>query len=214
MAEYNFNNTITDKLLLATKATILRNIKSNLGATGIIEETKRDIIFDFGDTQDNEGLAQLGGIDKIVNITFLPTNYINHFGEEATTPNVELEIATISLNARKNIVKTKIINQKGTIKEIVGQDDYSVTISGILIGQYGHPTIQDLQRAKPVQKMKELIEISEARISVDVLSKYLNNFLIKKLVIESFSFPQNLESSNLQAFTLTCTSDSDDLTIL
>lgn len=198
MAEYNFNQTNAEKLLLATKATVLKNIKSNLGATEIIEETS----------------AMLNGVDKIVNVTFLETNYINEFGEEDNTEKVELEICTISLSASKNIVKTKILNQKGTIKEIIGQNDYLVAISGVLVGQFGYPTIQDLQRAKPIVQMKQLIDISEARISVEVLSKYLNNFGIENLVIESFSFPQNLESSNLQAFTLTCSSDSDDLTIL
>lgn len=211
--DFQFNNSVGSKLLLATKNTAIRLAKANIGAIGIIAETKRTIEFDFDDTQTDES-ARLSGIDKIINITFLATDFVNEFGEDDTTPEIELEIAVISLSAQKRVIKTPILNQKGSIKEIVGQNDYNVSINGVLVGQFGFPTIEDLQRAKPVDTMRDLIEIAEAKISVKIVCDYLNNFGVERLMIESFSFPQNLDNMNLQSFTLTCSSDDNELTII
>jgi hypothetical protein len=51
-------------------------------------------------------------------------------------------------------------------------------------------------------------------IAVDVASEYLNHFGIESLMIEKFSFPQEFETKNLQRFSLSCSSDDSDLTIL
>lgn len=220
--DFNFNlgTQISEKLRTAVKNTAIRNIKANLGASHIIEETKtlynkqRDIEYNFSDVDEEDNSAFLNDVDRIVNITFQETDFINGFGNPESTPEINLEIANISLSASKRVIETPILNQKGSIKEIVGQNDYQISISGVLVGQFGFPTIEDLQRVKPIDAMRNLIEIAEAKVSIKIVSDYLDNFNIERLMIKSFSFPQNLDSMNLQSFTLTCSSDDNDLTIL
>lgn len=211
--EFNFENPIAAKLRQATKNTLISKGKALIGLPALVEETQRTIEFDFSESQD-ENQSNFDGVDKIVNITFEETNFVNEFGEDDVTPKIELQIAVISLSAQKRVVKTQILNQKGSIKEIVGQNDYNISINGVLIGLFGFPTVEDLQRAKPTEQMKALIEIAEAKVSVEVTCAYLNNFGVDRLMIESFSFPQNIDNMNLQDFTLTCSSDDNDLTIL
>jgi hypothetical protein len=199
---------IKDELNRATKLGFLlskRNLKDKLN---------KDYEFDTKFFDDNNKTSRILGTDKIISIAFLPTPFINQFGERTETPRLDIEICAVGVGVSQNIVKTELINQKGTIKEIISQPDYSVTISGILIGFFGRPTVDNPMASKPAEDMRKLLEISESKISVKVLSDTLNLYGINRLCIESLNMPQELSDINLQRFNLNASSDSEDLVIL
>ena len=214
--EYNFNDPISTKIQRAVKQTALKLGKSTIFA--IRDQVNNDftVEFDFSENDgyyDNEG-TYLSGTERLVNLSFVESPYLNSSGNTILTPEIDLEICTIEISGSNRIVKTNITNQIGSVKEITGRDDYSLSISGVLVGNFGIPTKTDIQNGKPIEQMRKIIKICEAGIPVQVVSDYLNNFGITHIVIENYSFPQDLESSNLQRFTLSASSDDDDLALL
>jgi hypothetical protein len=183
-----------------------RSIDVN-GKSPNISDTK----FDFS----NKDKSQFSFIkERIKNITFLPTNYINEQGQNVQTPQIDLELCLMDLDFANNEVETQILNQTGTIKEIVSQGDYQIQISGAIIGNFTAPTSQDPLSGKDKKTIRDLITLAKSKISVKIVSDYLGLADVKKLLIKSISLPQQSNHWNIQNFSLVCVSDDDDLYIL
>jgi hypothetical protein len=205
---------VKSEIIEKGKATVL-SIRDGINETRNIEYDMSNSYYENGEYRDtNRSGAFLEGTDKIVNITFLPTAYRNEFGEDDETPELSLELCTIGININKRVVKTNLLNQKGSVKEIIGQNDYTVSISGVLVGDFSFPTSDKPQLGKPIEQMRLLIEIIESKTAVDVASPYLNNFGIDSIMIESGNLPQEIDSLNLQKFTISAYSDNSELLIL
>lgn len=87
----------------------------------------------------------------------------------------------ITLSGR-HIIKRRQVNKgkiRGSIKERWAQDDYSVTIEGVLIGQDGRYPDEDVAR------LRSFCEAAR----VQVLSPLLEIFGISRIVIESWELP-------------------------
>lgn len=87
----------------------------------------------------------------------------------------------ITLSGR-HIIKRRQVNKgkvRGSIKERWAQDDYSVTIEGVLIGQDGSYPEEDVAR------LRSFCEAAR----VQVLSPLLEIFGISRIVIESWELP-------------------------
>ena len=93
---------------------------------------------------------------------------------------------------RRNVSKGRT---RGSVKERWAQDDYSITVNGILIGENKYPE----------DDVKKLIKICE-RAKVEVYSPLLYMFGINYMVIDSYDFP-NTEGANNQEYSLKCYSD-------
>lgn len=96
--------------------------------------------------------------------------------------------------ARKQVAKGKV---RGSIKERWSQDDYQISISGILINPDG--------TGYPDEDVKELRRLCEAA-KVQVMSPIFEVFSIDRIVIESFDFPFTSGPNN-QAYTISAASD-------
>ena len=94
---------------------------------------------------------------------------------------------------RRRVSKAGI---RGSIKERWIQDDYSISIEGILIGEKGHYPQQDVERLR---------KFCEA-VSVIAISPLLEIFGISRIVIETWDLPQTSGHEN-QAYSLQCYSD-------
>lgn len=186
----------------------LADLKNKLNAS------KPNYSFDTSYYDSNGRSSFLAGSEKIVSITFLPTQYINQFGQRDTTPRLDIHVCAVGVGVQNTIVKTELINQSGTIKEYISQPDYSVSVSGVLIGYFLKPTAQNPMQAKPLEDMKALIKITESKVSVKVVSDTLNLYGITHLSIDSLNMPQELSDINIQKFTMTCLSDNPELRIL
>lgn len=99
----------------------------------------------------------------------------------------------------KHIIKRRQVNKglvRGSIKERWAQDDYEVTIEGVLIGTDGQYPEADVARLK---------NFCEAA-SVTALSPLLEVFGISRLVIESWEMPFTAGQAN-QNYTIKAYSD-------
>ena len=87
----------------------------------------------------------------------------------------------------------------GSVKESWSQDDYDITISGVLIGD----DAEDLR--EQVQGLRAVLEAGE---TLKVTNELLNmGYGITHLVVESFQMPHTKGLQN-QAYTIKCYSDS------
>lgn len=108
----------------------------------------------------------------------------------------------ITISGRNILVKRNVSKSKmrGSIKERWAQDDYQIQISGLFTKT---DTFQ-----YPVEDIKRLRAICEAREPVDVLSPCFENMDINRIVIESFDFPHTKGEEN-QNWSITAYSDDD-----
>lgn len=96
--------------------------------------------------------------------------------------------------SRKQVAKGKV---RGSIKERWSQDDYQISISGILMNPTG--------TGYPDEDVKALRRLCEAA-KVQVMSPIFEVFSIDRIVIESFEFPFTSGPNN-QAYTISAASD-------
>lgn len=97
----------------------------------------------------------------------------------------------------------KAPNFIGTVKERWSQDDYSITITGSIIGpnMFGTP-----ETAFPREDFERLRDYCTSPQGLEVRCEPLQLLGINFLVVESFSFPFTT-GENVQAYELKCLSD-------
>lgn len=105
----------------------------------------------------------------------------------------------ITINGKNVITKKQVAKGKvrGSIKERWSQDDYQISISGILMNPKG--------TGYPDEDVKALKRLCEAA-TVQVMSPLFEIFSIDQIVIESFDFPFTSGPFN-QAYTIGAVSD-------
>lgn len=105
----------------------------------------------------------------------------------------------ITVNGKNVISKKQVAKGKvrGTIKERWSQDDYQISINGVLINPTG--------TGYPDEDVKQLRRFCEAA-KVKVLCPLFETFSITQIVIESYDFPFT-KGSNNQAFNISAVSD-------
>lgn len=104
----------------------------------------------------------------------------------------------ISINGQNRLIRRYVSKGKikGSIKERWTQDDYTVTIEGILISEDGRYPTDD------VEKLRTFCEKGH----VKALSPLLEIFGINQLAIESWDMPFTSGATN-QNYSMTCYSD-------
>lgn len=118
--------------------------------------------------------------------------------ENRAFPAIFMDSALMVVDKKKNIVKTKVVNRDSTRKEYISSGDYSVKISGVFTTNESN--------VYPVSDVEALIRACEAPIPLEIVSPYLFRFGITKLVVESYSFPQERGSYASQKFSISCIS--------
>ena len=97
---------------------------------------------------------------------------------------------------RRNVSKSK---KRGSVKERWSQDDWSIIIEGVIIGE----TYADM--CDYVKTLRELCE--NGKKGLDISSDFLNNYMdIWRIAIEDFDFPHTPGMEN-QRFTIKAYSD-------
>lgn len=105
----------------------------------------------------------------------------------------------IDISYPKTIVKTPILNGKGTVKEYINTDDYQVNIRGILINYFSDAYPEDL--------LYEFEQVCKINKELRILSPVVNLLDINNIVIENVSYPSVEGFNNIQPFVLQCVSD-------
>ena len=99
----------------------------------------------------------------------------------------------------KNIIIKKQVSKgavRGSIKERWCQDDYAISVSGLLIGTDGKYPKED------VMKLRRCCEAAKLKVRCPLFEL----FSINRLVVESFEFPETTGLAN-QAYKISAVSD-------
>lgn len=96
----------------------------------------------------------------------------------------------VSVSGKNTIVRRKVAKSKlnGTVKERWSQDDYEVTIQGVVSGTD--------ESKYPDKYLRQLVELFDERGAVEVEQEILQLFGIHYLAIESASFPHTKGMNN------------------
>ena len=158
---------------------------------------KRIEIVSQSELKSTEGLSNLGDNFFQCELSFVTDEKKEEVWKLPVDP-------LVSVNG-KNVIKRRYVaksnakeNRRGSIKECWSQDDYEITIAGVLIAE---------DNASLVELMKKLREICDKDEAVKVVCKYVNDsFGINYIAIESYDFPFTKGMEN-QSFTIKAYSD-------
>lgn len=139
------------------------------------------------------------GTPVVADITFMPGFYTDDNGRSVNFQGITLDTMLITVAQQKRIVITEIQGRDGSVKEYIGMGDYQVTINGMIIGDNGR---------YPSQEVAALKEICKAPVSLQVVSRYLQNLDIFNLVVQDFTFDQAPGGYSQQLFSILCLSDA------
>jgi hypothetical protein len=134
--------------------------------------------------------SQLGSL-IFSDLQFLPINGTSH---------IPVDIALFDVHQAKLITRTAIQGRKGgQIKEYNGEDDFEITIKGVICGSNGR---------YPIDQVKNLVQFCRYPQSLGIVSKYLNEVWdISEVVIYDYHFEMPEGSHSYQKFELQCWSD-------
>lgn len=127
-------------------------------------------------------------------------------GDIYTLPNEPI----ISLNLVKTIVETPTIGKKrkGTVKEYITTEDWSIGIVGVCF----IPGEPEVYPAEEVSLLNELYDIDEALEIVD--NPFFELFGIRKLVLKNFSLDEMIGEPGAQRYSFEAVSDEDFFAII
>ena len=144
----------------------------------------------------NEGTRQIGAQFFPLGIKLANESDFWWFPQEPM-----VGISGSNVIVRRNIAKTGTkYDVRGTVKERWSQDDYRITINGML------KNVSDEMRY-PEYDVQRLRSYCEAQQPVQVSSPLFEHFNITQIVIESFDIPFT-RGENMQAFSINAFSDA------
>lgn len=141
---------------------------------------------------------------------FMPV-YLSHADKNGNTisytdkndPNVwQLPFPVISIRGNISIVDTNLVQRRGSVHEIINQDDYLISIKGIMV------TEDNTFPEAMVRRLREFYEIGQ---SLTIISALTDQFLHNgedKVIIRAFDMPGVPGSQGLRAYSLDLVSDS------
>ena len=114
----------------------------------------------------------------------------------------------ISITGKKKIIETDLTERRGTVKEIISIQDYTIDIKGLIIGSHDNDfmTVE-----KKMGVIRTLFDLNE---SVELVNALTDIVLISagqkrdKIVIESLSFPETKGVKHVRGYAMTMISDS------
>jgi len=112
----------------------------------------------------------------------------------------------ITIGGGNDIIKRKVAkapNFIGTVKEHWAQNDYSITITGVLFGEQMFGSLQDTFPRADFEKLRDFMTDPQG---IEVRCEPLQLLGINYLVVDDFTFPFS-KGENVQAYSITCSSD-------
>jgi hypothetical protein len=111
------------------------------------------------------------------------------------------ETALITVNQTKNIVKTAIAGQNGTVKEFMSEGDFVINLKGVIVG--------DTANQRPdITTLNSLVAYLKAPLSLPVSCNFLNEWLISSVAVESYTVGQREGARNIIDVEINMLSDS------
>lgn len=125
---------------------------------------------------------------------FMPVTFL------ANGKNYEIDCAMVRLRLKKNVVQTPLAGQGGTVKEMVGTQDLSVSVTGCLMGERGK---------WPEEKVNGLRRLFAVNDSVSLKCALTDCFFDAddKVVITHMDFPQGGQVEDVVPVNIECVQD-------
>jgi hypothetical protein len=125
-------------------------------------------------------------------------SYTDNNGNTITYPSLTLDAVLFVVTQSKNIVITNIQGRNGSIKEYIADDDYNVTITGIIAGG---------NNVYPKNEVLALKKVLDSPTAININSWFLNQFGVHTIVIKDYNFGQEAGRNSQQAFSISAISD-------
>lgn len=113
---------------------------------------------------------------------------------------------SMTISSRKNIVETSLVGstRRGTVKELISIEDWSITIRGIAINY-------NSQSVYPEDIVKGLNNLYGRNEAIEIQSGLTSLLGIYRVVIQEVLFPEMIGVQHAQAYQFTCVSDEEFL---
>jgi hypothetical protein len=121
-------------------------------------------------------------------------------GKTINAARFDFEVALMTVNKPRNIVRTAITGRNGTVKEYMSDGDYEINVRGSFVNE--------LPNARPESLIRAFDAITKAPIQLKVESNFLNFFEIYSIVITDSSVSQREGSLNIVDYEFNCISDT------
>mgnify|MGYP006316729133 CR=1 FL=1 len=133
-------------------------------------------------------------------IQILKSEIDAYVGIRQTGPTfVKLDAVTTMVSQSKNIVKTQVQGRNSTIKEYISDNDYDITIKGVITSE--------AIRHSPDEDLENLLNLMSLPNEIVIVSNYLALFKIQYVVVESFNISQIEGYTNQVAIDIKLISD-------
>jgi hypothetical protein len=113
---------------------------------------------------------------------------------------VELPNPVIRITNRKTIVETALVGRPGTVKELIGQEDYKINIKGIIIMENNNYPEDEIKKIHKLYQEDKALTINSA----------LTNILLGEdstVVITDLSWPEMAGVQNVKTYEMNLISD-------
>lgn len=104
----------------------------------------------------------------------------------------------VDFRRAKNVTKTNVLGDTGTVKEIFGFDDWKIRIKGLCLNEPNRTAYEQLQ---------ELLQWEQLSDNINVSGQLFTDKEINSIVIESIEVPQVQGKPNVIPFTINAVSD-------
>lgn len=155
-------------------------------------------------------------IENIVNRKTGVGNYGSYYASDAlgrtifmpvTIGGLFLPYAWLNIQGAKRIVETTLTERRGTAKEHISMEDYTIGVKGFIIGHDGTFPEKDAENLKTLYERNESLEIKS--ILTDIFLLTGENGGQDKVVIKDFSLNENPGVEHVRAFEFTLITDQE-----
>lgn len=141
------------------------------------------------------------GVGLLQGKPYFQTLKVSYKGSELLFPNEPL----ISIGLTKTIVETATVgkDRKGTVKEYITTEDYSLRIRGLC---FNPESLQEY----PSDQILELEKMFAINDSLEIVSNpFLELFQIRKIVLKDIDYEDMAGMPGMQKYTISAVSDQD-----
>ena len=123
-------------------------------------------------------------------------------GDEVVFSEINLQNILLEVNQRKNIVKTDIQGRNGSFKQYIGDSDFEISVSGLIVAK------DHKQGVRPEEEIINFLKMCQSPEALTIESVFLDLFEIDTVVVDSYKLIQEEGKLDNQTFTMQLLSDT------
>lgn len=154
--------------------------------------------------------APLSVVDKYGIDIWLPVELFNLPTGVGENGRMKLYYGTVRVSASATMVRTPLVERKGTVKELYNIDDYKITLKGFFIDkEYRSLPVEDIRALKELHERGQAFSIWNAITDIVLADTSNPGFEQQKVVMTSFELPdKDGGRKSMQPYIITLESDN------